>query len=118
MKTAALYARISKENQSEYSLPTQLDGSRQYAVQKLGCTVVHEEVDEFTGTVLDRPAFDRLKALAGKVDVVVVYVQDRLSRSDPLDTWNEVRYFNSRGTEVHAVDTGLIVADDLISSLP
>jgi DNA invertase Pin-like site-specific DNA recombinase len=41
-KRAAIYARVSTEEQgSNYSLPTQLEGCRQYA-EKLGCTVVEE----------------------------------------------------------------------------
>jgi len=50
-----------------------------------GWTLVDERYDDggFTGANIDRPAFTRLMAdvEAGKVDVIVVYKVDRLSRS-------------------------------------
>ncbi len=78
----AIYARVSQDEQSKgYSLPTQLEGCRNYADEH-GCTVVGEFSDDFTGTSLDRPELDKVRALAqaGSIQKVVVYELDRLAR--------------------------------------
>src|SRR5260221_9795549 len=117
MTTAAIYARVSDPKQeNNYSIGTQLDGCRDYA-KRNGITVIEELSDVHTGTVLNRPAFDRLKALAGKVDTVIVYVQDRLGRADELDTWNMIRSFQDKGTQVHTADTGFIDSTDFLKSI-
>ncbi len=117
MPTAAIYARVSTDQQeTNYSLPTQLDGCRTYA-QAHGFTVIEAFTDTYTGTSLSRPAFDRLKALAGSVDAVIVYVQDRLGRADELDTWNLIRSFQDKGTQVHATDTGFIDGTNFMKTL-
>jgi site-specific DNA recombinase len=116
-KTAAIYARVSSEIQKEnYSIGTQLEGCHAYAKQH-GFTVVQEFIDAHTGTTLDRPEFDRLKQLAGSVDAVIVYVQDRLGRADELDVWNLVHSFQEAGTEVHATDVGFIDGSDFLKAL-
>ncbi len=81
MKNVALYARISQDEQSAYSLPTQLDACRQYAAEH-GCVVVSEFQEDYTGASYDRPELDRIKTLAqsGAIDGIVVYVLDRFAR--------------------------------------
>jgi len=117
-KTAAIYARISKDDQSIYSIDTQLDACREYATKRLNAVVVGDPyVDGFTGTSLARPALDRLVALAGKVDYIVAYVQDRLSRADELDTWNLFRSIQDKGPEIHCVDIGFVDTTDFIKWL-
>jgi len=79
---AALYARVSTEDQGKnYSLPTQLEACRRYA-QEHGLEVVAEFTDEFTGASLDRPGLDALRDLAAQrgCDAVIVYDVDRLAR--------------------------------------
>lgn len=107
-KTAAIYTRVSTEEQTEnYSLPTQLEGCQQYAAQQ-GFEVVGQFSDSHTGTTLDRPELNRLRKLAGTIDAVIVYCQDRLGRAEALDTWNLIAELDSKGTQVHCADNGLV----------
>lgn len=107
-KKAAIYARVSTEEQSEnYSLPTQLEGCRLYASRN-DFEVIAEFTDSYTGTSLDRPKLNEVKKLAGKIDAVIVYTQDRLGRAEALDTWNLIAEFDSKGTQVHTTDRGLV----------
>jgi len=81
---AAIYARVSKDEQAEhgYSLPTQLDNCRQYAVAN-DMHVVGEETDDYTGMRLDRPGLIRVRDLITRrqIDALVVHSSDRLTRS-------------------------------------
>ena len=69
MKKAAIYARVSTEGQADnYSIPTQIEGCRNYAA-KHSLQVVDEFVDGgHTGTSLDRPQLNKLKQLAGQIE--------------------------------------------------
>lgn len=118
MKKAAIYARVSTEGQTDnYSIPTQLEGCRDYA-KKHDFKIADEYVDGgHTGTSLDRPELNRLKQLAGKVDAIIVFTQDRLGRAEALDTWNLVAEFDSNGTEIHCTDTGLIRINNFLGQL-
>lgn len=82
-KRAAIYARVSdKEKQGDnYSLPTQIEECLKHTASK-GYSVVETYREMHTGTELERPELDKLRALAreGKIDVVVVLELDRLSR--------------------------------------
>jgi site-specific DNA recombinase len=81
-KRAVLYARVSTEEQGQgYSLPTQLQKCREYADEH-GYTVLEEFQDMHTGTELDRPGLNDLYRFIdkNKVDVLIVYDIDRLSR--------------------------------------
>lgn len=81
-KRAALYARVSSEDQGKgYSLPTQLEACRKHAGDK-GHVIIAEQQDDCSGTLLSRPGLDVLRELAhaGSIDVIVVYEIDRLSR--------------------------------------
>jgi site-specific DNA recombinase len=82
MRTA-LYARVSTEDQTKnYSIPSQLETMRQFAVEH-GYEIVGEFVDEgISGTILDRPALSNLREHAREklVDSIIVYDPDRLSR--------------------------------------
>ena len=81
---AALYERISTEEQQEgYSIQEQSIADRQFAEGK-GWTVVGEYVDEgYSGTNERRPAFRRLLADARlkRFDVVIVHKIDRFYRN-------------------------------------
>ena len=82
---AALYARVSTEDQAEkYGLSSQLTELRELAAKK-SFTVPEgaEFVDDgYSGATLDRPALDRLREAvrARAFDVVLVHDPDRLSR--------------------------------------
>src|SRR5258708_13504811 len=82
-KTAVLYARVSTDEQANnYSLPTQLEACRQLAQQK-GYTILKEFQEDYTGTKLQRPEFDKVQALveANKAQVVITHDVDRLARN-------------------------------------
>src|SRR5260221_4693683 len=82
-KRAVLYARVSTDEKADnYSLPTQLDACRELAQQK-GYTVLEEFQEDYTGTKLQRPEFDKVQALAeaGQAQVVIVHDVDRLARN-------------------------------------
>jgi len=81
---AALYARVSTEEQTEgYSLDAQLDAMREYCHTK-GYDVAGEYVDGgYSGRSDNRPQFKRLIADAqdGLFNMVIVHKFDRFARS-------------------------------------
>jgi site-specific DNA recombinase len=86
----AVYTRKSTEdglNQPFNTLEAQREAAEAYILSHRhgGCTVVAERYDDggYTGGNLDRPALQKLitDMEAGRVDCVVVYKVDRLSRS-------------------------------------
>src|SRR3981189_2657464 len=86
----AVYTRKSSEEglQMEFnSLEAQRESCEAYVTSQRaeGWLLVHDRYDDggFSGGTLDRPALKRLLAdiEAGKVNIVVVYKIDRLSRS-------------------------------------
>ncbi len=82
MKTVAIYARVSQDEQAKgYSLPTQIDACRQFAAER-GYTVVAEFREDYTGTTVDRPELDKVYDLArqGAITGLVVLELDRLAR--------------------------------------
>jgi site-specific DNA recombinase len=82
MKTCAIYARVSTEEQvKNTSLRGQLDACRQHAVSR-GYTVIKELAEDFSGARLDRPGLTELRDMAhsGEISALVVYEADRLSR--------------------------------------
>lgn len=81
-KTAVIYSRVSTEEQGKgFSLPTQVESCRKYAVEK-GYRVVAEFQDMHTGTELDRPGLGALYEFVEKehVEILLVHDIDRLSR--------------------------------------
>ena len=85
MKAAAIYCRVSTDNQEREgtSLQTQLEACRNYCQDK-GYDVAYRFSEAYSGLMLERPKLNELRELVrnGQVDVVVVYCLDRLSR-DP-----------------------------------
>ena len=67
------------------SLEAQRAACLAYIQRQPGWTIINERYDDggFTGANTDRPAFQRLMedVEGGKVDIIVVYKVDRLSRS-------------------------------------
>lgn len=84
VQRALIYTRVSTTEQGDgYSLPTQLESCRAYAVQK-GYLVGDDDCysDLHTGTELERPGLDALLAhlRRERIHVVIVHAIDRLSR--------------------------------------
>ena len=85
---AALYARVSTDKQAEkYGIPSQIDALKKRCLERDWRPILDEDRDAFiddgySGAELDRPALNRLRQAAreGRVDVVLVYDPDRLSR--------------------------------------
>ena len=101
----AAYTRKSTEDgleQDYNSLDAQREACEAYVASQRheGWMLLPEHYDDggFTGANMDRPALTRLIAdiEAGKVDMVLVYKVDRLSRS-LLDFSRLIEFFDSRG---------------------
>jgi len=84
----AFYARVSTDKQAEkYGLPSQIEAFRKRSLERGWTAVLDGDKDAFiddgySGAELDRPALNRLRQAAreGRVDVVLSYDPDRLSR--------------------------------------
>jgi site-specific DNA recombinase len=107
-KRSVIYTRVSTDEQAEkgYSLTHQSNECRRYAGIN-GFSVLEEFCDDYSAATLERPAFINLKEFIdrNKVDAVIVYTADRLSRNivDFLvlrDQWEKA------GIELHYVDRG------------
>lgn len=88
MLKAALYARVSSEEQArkENSIPAQLRALRDHC-KRNNIEIYDEYTDEaITGQIGDRPAFQRMlsDAYAGKVNVILVHKFDRFARKVEL----------------------------------
>jgi len=107
-KQSIIYTRVSTDEQADkgYSLPHQTAECRRYALAN-GFTILAEFYDDYSGATLERPGFSQLKEFIAhnKVEAVIVYTADRLSRNiiDFLvirDQWEKARI------ELHYVDRG------------
>jgi len=85
MKTAAIYCRVSTDNQEREgtSLQTQLEACLTYCRDK-GYDMAYRFSEAYSGLSLERPELDKLRELvrAEAIDVVTCYSLDRLTR-DP-----------------------------------
>jgi site-specific DNA recombinase len=89
MKTAAIYCRVSTDNQEREG--TSLDSQKEACLAKakeLGYEVPEDNVllEAYSGLTLDRPRLTELREWIRnqQVDVLIAYAYDRLSR-DPVD---------------------------------
>jgi len=84
MKSAAIYCRVSTEDQEKEgtSPQTQLEACLNYCQDK-GYDVSNRFSEAYSGLTLDRPKLNELRELIrnGTIDVVVIYCLDRLSRN-------------------------------------
>lgn len=83
MQRAAIYARVSTQEQAENgnSLEFQIDKLKAYC-QLHEYKIVGEYVDAgVSGAKSERPALNKLKKDIDKIDIVLIYKLDRLSRS-------------------------------------
>jgi site-specific DNA recombinase len=107
MKSAAIYSRISHEDQSQFSLPSQQQACLTLAAGK-GYSTSPEFMFTDNGglsTELDRPGLERLREAvrAGMVQAVVIYSIDRLSRK-VVHQLLLLEEFEKAGVEVLFVD--------------
>ncbi|MFZ5442019.1 MAG: recombinase family protein [Myxococcota bacterium] len=116
-KRCAIYTRKSTTmglEQEFNSLDAQREAALAYIRNQPGWTLVDTHYDDggFTGANIERPAFQRLLAdiEAGKVDVVVVYKVDRLSRS-LLDFAKVMERFSKSGASFVSVTQNFSTAD-------
>jgi site-specific DNA recombinase len=115
-RRCAIYTRKSTTNGLEQefnSLDAQREACEAYAKSQ-GWTLVDQRYDDggFTGANFERPAFQRLLAdvEAKRVDVVIVYKVDRLSRS-LLDFAKVMDRFNQAGVAFVSVTQNFSTAD-------
>ena len=84
MKRAAIYARVSTDEQAEkgYSLQSQVEACKKYA-ELHGLQVIETIQDDYSGTMLNRPGLEELheKIAQRIIDAVVVYASDRWTRN-------------------------------------
>ena len=92
-----LYVRVSTNKQETEN---QLGQLRDFA-QKQGWTLVAEYPDEVTGKHADRPQFQRMfrDASQGKLDVLLFWSLDRLSREGALETLQHLNRLTSYGVQ-------------------
>jgi site-specific DNA recombinase len=86
--SAAIYARLSKDDRRKTSIPRQLDMCQQAAAQH-GYEVLHTFTDDgYSGALLERPGLERLMALvrSGQIQAVFEAYDDRLAR-EPAHAW-------------------------------
>lgn len=85
MKRAALYERVSTTIQAEegYSIDAQINKLTKFAESKDYVIFNHYTDAGYSGAKIERPALQKLiqNIKEGKIDVVIVYKLDRLSRS-------------------------------------
>jgi site-specific DNA recombinase len=116
-KRCAIYTRKSTTaglEQAFNTLDAQYESCVAYIQRQPGWSLAPARYDDggFTGANIDRPAFQRLLAdiEAGKVDIVVVYKVDRLSRS-LLDFARVMERLNAAGASFVSVTQNFSTAD-------
>lgn len=86
MKTAAIYTRVSSDQQKENkTIDSQVDELLHFAEEQ-GCVVPDEYIfrDEgYSGAILVRPGLEKVRDLSaeGQIQAVLIYSPDRLSRN-------------------------------------
>jgi site-specific DNA recombinase len=107
-RPAVIYTRVSTDEQAEkgYSLLQQDTEDRRYAALN-DFFVLAVFSDDYSGATLDRPGFSELREFLAhnKVDAVIVYTADRLSRNI-IDFFVIRDQWEKAGIELHFVDRG------------
>lgn len=110
---AALYARISQDDQSLYSIKSQIEGMRRYA-ELHGFTVSDNNifVEDFTATKLDRPELARIRKLIRdrEIDVLIAYSSDRFNRGGPAYGQILREELRRAGVQLHYATRGKVEA--------
>lgn len=96
------YARVSTKGQARdgNSLEDQVKKLQEAGAEKI-------YVDSFTGKKLDRPEFDKLKAVLSEGDTLIVTKLDRIARSATQGS-ELVQSFISDGIKVHVLNMGFM----------
>jgi site-specific DNA recombinase len=107
-RRAALYARVSTAHQEQEQTVASQVAALERAAEVMGLTLRadHRYIDEgFSGSRLDRPAFDALRDAAadGLIDIVLVHCPDRLARNY-VHQQVVIEELTKRGVEVHFVE--------------
>jgi len=114
-KQAAIYARVSTDDQAErgYSLPSQIEACQNFAIQK-GFDVAAVYSDDISGAkpITSRPEGYELQKVIESCEVraVIVYCIDRLSR-DIVDLLTVVRDWLRAGVEIYSLDVGQVTSE-------
>ena len=114
-KPAAIYARVSTDDQAErgYSLPSQIEACQKFADLK-GFEVAAVYQDDISGakSITSRPKGWQLQSAINlkQVNTVIVYQVDRLSR-DIVDLLTTVRDWLRAGVEIYALDIGQVTSE-------
>lgn len=114
-KQAAIYARVSTDDQAQhgYSLPSQIEACERFANQH-GYEIVEVYQDDISGAkpISARPnGYELVQAIASKqIKTVIVYQVDRLSR-DIVDLLTTVRDWLRAGVEIFALDIGQVTSE-------
>lgn len=114
MKKVVIYARISKEDQSAYSIVGQIEACKEY-IEREKYELTETYIDDgYSAKNMDRPQLKRMLAdmAAKKFDIFVIWRLDRLTRNT-LDGLNMVNTIFKR----HNVDFAS-VTEDIDTSTP
>ena len=96
------YARVSTKYQASDGSSLE---SQEKQLREAGATVIYK--DAFTGTVTDRPAFDKLKEDLCSGDTLIVCKLDRFARTATEGT-SLIQKMLKKGVKVHVLNMGLI----------
>ncbi|WP_134685940.1 recombinase family protein [Brevibacillus migulae] len=116
MKRAALYIRVSTEEQAKdgFSIAAQREKLSWYASSQDWLIVDHYIDEGYSAKDLDRPALQRMlhDIRRQKIDIVLVYRLDRLTRSvldlyQLLEEWERVQVSFRSCTEVYDTTTAI-----------
>ena len=106
MKIAAIYSRVSTDNQEAEgtSLQTQLEACLKYCQDK-SYDVRYRFSEAYSGLTLERHKLNELRELVrdGEIDFIVVYCLDRLSR-DPTHGVILTQELEKYGVKLEAVN--------------
>lgn len=105
MQTAAIYARKSKATDKGESIENQIKRGQALCELRGWDYVIYEDYD-VSGKTLERPGFEKMMkdARSGKLDYIVCYKLDRISRS--------VNDFSNLIEELNSLDVGFICIKD------
>ncbi len=112
MEKAAIYARVSTEDQEKrgISLDAQISRCARY-LESLGLELVDTGIDALSGKDLNRPSLKRILNLAEKKKIshIAVWNKDRLSR-DPLDALPLLKKLTRKSVQVHEVESNKVLS--------
>lgn len=111
-KRTIIYRRVSGEEQKKNNSPSAQETDGRAYAEKHGLTVIDSLLEDFTGTTIDRPVFNRLLELAdaGLFDALIVQHPDRLGRGPILEL--AIALLDKRGIEVHAYNRDGIISNE------